>query len=132
MTVQADLTGQGPEAFYREELRAGRFMIQRGVSSGRCVFYPRHAAPGTGEALEWVEASGMGTVYSTTVVRQRPEAGGDYNIAVVELAEGPRTMSQVVDMAPQNVRIGMKVRARIDERDGQPILVFVADEEAGR
>ncbi len=124
--VVAVLSGTGPEATYRGYLRAGRFMIQRGLSSGRHVFYPRTAAPATGEALEWVEASGRGVVYATTVVRQRPEAGGDYNISIVELAEGPRTMSHVVGISPGDVRIGMTVQARIDEQDGEPLLVFVA------
>lgn len=126
-TIIANLSGTGPEAIYREHLRAGRFMIQRGISSGCHAFYPRTAMPATGEKLEWVEASGHGVVYSTTVVRQRPEAGGDYNVSIVELAEGPRTMSHVVGIAPDEVAIGMKVRARIDEPDGAPLLVFVAD-----
>ena len=48
----------GPEADYLAHLRAGRFMIQRSRSTGGRVFYPRVAAPGTGERdLEWVEAS---------------------------------------------------------------------------
>ena len=75
-------TTPGPEAQFRAYLAQGRFMIQRSKSTGAHVFYPRVAAPGTGEAdLEWVEASGEGTVYATTVVRNRPEKGGDYNVA---------------------------------------------------
>ena len=46
-------------------------MLQRCSSSGAFVFYPRVAEPGSGATtLEWVEASGRGTVYSTTVVRR--------------------------------------------------------------
>ncbi len=62
----------GPEAEYRAHLKAGRFMIQRSRSSGRYVFYPRVLIPGTGERdLEWVAASGGGTVYAITVNRTR-------------------------------------------------------------
>jgi uncharacterized protein len=115
----------GPEAQFRAFLRQGRFMIQRSRSTGAYVFYPRVAAPGSGEAdLEWVEASGTGEVYSTTVVRNRPEKGGDYNVALIELAEGPRMMSRVVGIDPAEVKIGMKVRALVDELDGAPQVLF--------
>lgn len=122
----SDTAGPGPEAQFRAFLAEGRFMIQRSRSSGVYVFYPRVAAPVTGERdLEWVEASGNGEVYSTTVVRNRPEKGGDYNVALIDLAEGPRLMSRVIEIAPAEVRIGMKVRARIGELDGAPQVLFV-------
>jgi uncharacterized OB-fold protein len=117
--------GPGPEAVFREHLAQGRFMIQRSASTGKYVFYPRVVAPGTGEAdLEWVEASGEGTVYATTVTRRRPEQGGDYNVALIDLAEGPRMMSRVVGIDPGDVTIGMKVRARVQELNGAPAVVF--------
>lgn len=117
--------GPGPEARFHAYLKEGRFMIQRSASTGAHVFYPRVVAPGTGEAdLEWVEASGAGTVHATTVTRRRPEKGGDYNVALIDLAEGPRMMSRVVGIAPEDVRIGMKVRARIDALNGAPAVVF--------
>lgn len=113
-----------PEAQYQQFLAEGRFMIQRSAGSGRHVFYPRVAEPGTGATdLEWVEASGHGTVYSTSVVRQKPPTP-NYNVALIDLAEGPRMMSRVVGIAPEDVRIGMAVRAKI-ERDGEtPVVVF--------
>jgi hypothetical protein len=121
----SDATTPGPEAQFRAYLDQGRFMIQRSKSTGACVFYPRVAAPGSGAAdLEWVEASGEGVVYSTTVVRNRPEKGGDYNVALIDLAEGPRMMSRVVDIDPADVRIGMKVRARVGDLDGAPQVLF--------
>ena len=115
----------GPDAQFCAFLNQGRFMIQRSKSTGVHVFYPRVAVPGSGESdLEWVEASGAGTVYSTTVVRNRPDKGGDYNVALIELAEGPRMMSRVVGIGPTEVRIGMTVRAVIDELDGAPQVLF--------
>jgi len=117
--------GPGPEEVFRGHLAQGRFMIQRSASTGKYVFYPRVVAPGTGEAdLEWVEASGEGTVYATTVTRRRPEQGGDYNVALIDLAEGPRMMSRVVGIDPGVVTIGMKVRARVRELNGAPAIVF--------
>lgn len=115
----------GPEAQFRAYLEQGRFMIQRSKSTGDYVFYPRVAAPGTGETdLAWVEASGDGVVYATTVVRNRPEKGGDYNVALIDLAEGPRMMSRVVEIEPTAVEIGMKVRAKVGELDGRPQILF--------
>lgn len=117
--------GPGPDAVFEEYLRQGRFMLQRCRRSGRFFFYPRVMAPGTGAVdLEWVEASGRGTVYTTTVVRQRPERGGNYNVALIDLAEGPRMMSRVVGVAPEAVQIDMPVKARIEEIDGMPAVVF--------
>lgn len=105
-------------------LGEGRFMIQRGRASGRYVFYPRVVEPGTGaDDLEWVEASGCGTVYATTVQRGRPPAP-DTNLALVDLAEGPRMLTRVEGIAPDAVRIGMAVKARIEPGDGTPYVVF--------
>lgn len=120
-----------PEAQYRAFLAEGRFMIQRASGSGRHVFYPRVAEPGTGDtALEWVEASGEGTVYASTVVRKRPPTPS-YNVALIDLAEGPRMMSRVVGIEPDAVRIGMAVRARIIDEDGAPLVVFEPADAAG-
>jgi hypothetical protein len=103
-------------------------MIQRSAATGTHVFYPRVAAPGTGETdLDWVPASGLGTVYATTVTRLRPNPDGtpaDYNIAIVALDEGPRMMSRVEGIAPDKVTIGLRVKARIAEVDGAPNILF--------
>ena len=121
-----ELSSLGPDAQFCAFLKQGRFMIQRSKSTGIHVFYPRVAVPGSGESdLEWVEVSGAGKVYSTTVVRNRPDRGGDYNVALIDLAEGPRIMSRVVGIDPTEVKIGMKVRALIDELDGAPQVLFV-------
>jgi uncharacterized OB-fold protein len=113
-----------PDKQFLEFLAQGRFMIQRSRASGRYVFYPRVAEPGTGcTDLEWVEPSGNGTVYSVTIVRQKPPAP-DYNVVLVDLAEGPRLMSRVEGVEPKAVRIGMPVKARIVRENDAPLLVF--------
>ncbi|GLS98629.1 hypothetical protein GCM10007897_00070 [Sphingobium jiangsuense] len=114
-----------PEAEWRAHLAGGRFMIQRSRSTGGHVFYPRVAEPGTGaEDLEWVEASGEGVVHAVTVVRKKDPAD-NYNVVLVDLAEGPRLMSRVDGLPADRVAIGLKVRARIIEEGDTPLLVFV-------
>ena len=116
-----------PERDFHAFLAEGRFMIQRSASSGRHVFYPRLVEPLTGaDDLEWVEASGTGVVYSVTVVRPRPPEV-PYNVVLVDLEEGPRIMSRVDGVAPEDVGIGMPVKARIIEEDGKPLIVFIAN-----
>jgi uncharacterized protein len=114
-----------PEQDYFEHVAAGRFMIQRSRSTGGYVFYPRVAEPGTGATdLDWVEASGRGTVYSTTTIRQKPPTP-NYNLALIDLEEGPRMMSRVDGIAPDEVRIGMAVTAKIVREGDQSLVVFV-------
>lgn len=113
-----------PELDFLKFLEQGSFRIQRSRSSGRHIFYPRVAEPQTGSTdLEWVEASGRGTVYSTTVIRQKPPAP-NYNLALVDLEEGPRMMTRVEGIAPEQVKIGMPVKAKIVREDDRALLVF--------
>ncbi len=114
----------GPEAQWRAALAEGRFLLQRARASGRVFFPPRLAEPGTGDGdLEWIEASGLGTIYSVTVISQRPPTP-PYAVVLVDLDEGARMMSRVEAMEPDAIRIGMRVRARIAQQDGAPLLVF--------
>ena len=115
-----------PEREYFAHLAQGRFMLQRSRTSGAFFFYPRVAEPGTGATdLEWVAPSGLGTIYSSTLVRQRPPAT-DYNVVLVDLDEGPRMMSRVEGASA--VAIGLRVRARVIDEEGTPVVVFVVEE----
>ena len=110
----------GPEAQYRAFLADGRFRIQRSRATGQHVFYPRVAAPGSGADLEWVDASGFGTVYAITVNRAKE---GSYNVALITLDEGPRMMSRIDGI--ETVAIGTRVKARIATvAAGEPVVVF--------
>jgi len=93
-------------------------------------WYPRQFCPLCGSLdTRWHEASGEGTVYSYTVVRRDV---GDYAkstpfvLAYVELAEGPRLISNLVDCDPEQVRIGDPVRAVFAKTEGEAALVWFA------
>jgi uncharacterized OB-fold protein len=93
--------------------------IQRCASCGDFVFYPRPHCPSCLSAdLGWVEVSGHGKVYSYTIVRRamNPAFGADvpYVYAIVELEEGPRLMTNVVNCAIEAVQVGMAVKAVYD------------------
>jgi uncharacterized OB-fold protein len=120
-------SGPGPDAVFAAFLADGRFMLQQCDECKKHVFYPRVLCPHCGSPkLSWQPASGQGTVYSTTVVRRKPEQGGDYNVALVDLHEGPRMMSRVDGISPHEVTIGMAVCAQIvDEPKKGKLLVFV-------
>lgn len=119
----------GADKHYRDQLDLGNFMIQRCQSCSRGIFYPRMICPHCGsDQLEWFTPSGDGVVYSTTVVRRKPEQGGNYNVALVDLAEGPRMMSRVDGIAPEAVSIGMTVSARVVDGEEGKLVVFVAAE----
>lgn len=128
MSSTAANTGTQKQHF--DHLAQGRFLIQRCADCERHVFHPREICPHCGgDALAWVAPGGRATVYSCTTVARKAEAGGDYNVSLLDLDEGVRMMSNVVGMPPDQVRIGMAVQAVIGERDGAPAVLF---EEAQR
>tara|TARA_R110002110_G_scaffold125593_1_gene303771 strand:+ start:4010 stop:4240 length:231 start_codon:yes stop_codon:yes gene_type:complete len=76
-----------------------------------------------------MQASGKGRVHTTTVVRRKPERGGDYNVCMVELEEGVRMMSRVEGIAPDDVVIDMQVSAFVGEAEGDLLVLFKPVEE---
>jgi uncharacterized OB-fold protein len=114
MTTIAPIPDADSRQFWKAA-RQGRLMLPHGVRSGRPHFYPRSVEPGTGDPVEWREASGRGTVYSYTVVRRAPDPSFDpllpYVVALVELDEGPRMLGIVDTDEAASVRIGMAVEA---------------------
>ena len=98
-----------------DALSEHRIRIQYSPSTDAWVFYPRVRAPRTlADDLEWREISGMGTLYSFTVAR-RP-VGPHFAdavpqlLAIVEWDEGPRFSTEMVNVDPADLRIGMRVR----------------------
>jgi uncharacterized OB-fold protein len=95
----------------------GELRVQRCGACGLHHHYPRLRCPHCGSAaLEWVTASGEGTVHSFTVVRQHGippfKEQAPYVVALVDLDEpGARFLAQLPGVAPGSARIGMRVRA---------------------
>ncbi|MEU6642677.1 OB-fold domain-containing protein [Saccharomonospora sp. NPDC046836] len=125
--MEYDFARGGVDAHYFAALADGRFEIPRCEDCTRSHFYPRAVCPYCGSArLVWVLASGEGTIYSTSTVH--PREGDAYNVALVDLSEGPRLMTRIEQIAPEQVRIGSPVRSRIVSEGGDPLLVFVPRE----
>lgn len=121
----------GITARHQAALNQGQFLIQRCGSCHQHVYYPRELCPhcGSGE-LALVAPAGTGTVYSVTTVRRKPEAGGDLNVSLIDLDEGVRLMSRVEGLAPEAVRIGQRVQARVLPREGAGAIVVFDPVEA--
>ncbi len=98
---------------YWEGLAQGELRIQRCKSCARAVFYPRALCPHChSDQLEWIVASGKGTIYTYTVAHQGfgPFAADvPFVIALVELEEGARMMSRILDAPRERVTIGAAV-----------------------
>jgi uncharacterized OB-fold protein len=117
----------GVELFYQDALDHGQFMLQQCDACGAHVFFPREICPHCGGArLTWQTARGAGTVHAVTTVRRKPEAGGDYNVSLIDLDEGVRLMSRVEGVAAAEVRIGLRVYAQVTQQNGHGLLLFRA------
>ena len=103
---------------YWEGLAQGELRIQRCNTCSKAVFYPRSICPHChGDSLSWIVASGKGTLYSYTVAHQGfgPFAADvPFVIAIVELEEGTRMMSRIVDAPRERVIVGAEVRVTFE------------------
>ena len=101
--------------------RRHELQLQRCRSCGRHVFYPRATCPHCfATDLEWRRVSGRGTLHTFTVVHRGPRSFSlptPYVLAIVQLAEGPRLMTNLVGIAadPAQIRIGMPVEVVFDD-----------------
>ncbi len=117
-----------PLASYIDHLKRGELGYQFSPSANQVVFYPRVIAPRTGaDDLEWRVSKGLGTVHATTVVH--PQKGAPYNVCLVDVDEGFRIMSRIEDVAPTQVKIGLRVKFRVhaatDDEDPYPVFTPV-------
>jgi len=105
--------------------REHRLMVQKCSDCSAHQFYPRpFCLACEGESLDWVEVSGSGTIYSKTVVRipVTPDLEPPYALAIVELDEGPRLLSNIDDL---DAEIGDRVTLDWRSRDPlPPVPVF--------
>jgi uncharacterized protein len=109
---------------------AGELRIQRCLDCGKPYFYPRPVCPSCGSVnVEWFTASGDATLYSY-VINHRPAPGFEddapYAIAVVQLAEGPRMMTNIVGVpnTPEDLVLDMPLRVTFEARGDVQLPLF--------
>lgn len=106
---------------YWEAAARGELVYQECPACGHRQLYPRAMCTECAAAPEWRTASGRGTVYTYTVIRQNwaePFRGMlPYVVAMIELDEGPRLMSNVTGCPPEEVTVGMAVEAWFEPVD---------------
>jgi len=104
---------------YWEGLAQGELRIQRCNACSKAVFYPRALCPHCyADQLSWIVASGKGTIYSYTVAHQAfgPFAADvPFVVALIELEEGVRMMSRLLDAPRERVTIGAAVRVTFEK-----------------
>ncbi len=119
------MTASGILAQFQAMLDQGEFRIQRCSTCGKHIYFPREICPHCGaDSPDWVVPTGLGTVYAVTTVRRRADAGGDYNVSLIDLDEGVRLMSRVHVQPPDIVRIGLRVKASVEVTQGLGLVVF--------
>jgi uncharacterized OB-fold protein len=110
--------------------RRGVFLIKRCATCGEPHFYPRPFCPFCWSPdVHWEEASGRAVLYTYSIVRRNDLAPFTdrvpYVAGIVELAEGPRAMTDIVDVALDDVHIGMDLQVTFVEiADGVTVPVF--------
>ena len=110
--------------------RAGRLMLQHCTACDRWSFPVRERCPHCfANKLEWRAASGRGTLYTFAIMHQvmNPGFAGavPYNVSQIDLEEGVRMISNVVGVANDALKIGMKLEAVFEDvGDGVSVPKF--------
>lgn len=110
-----------------EGCREGELRVQRCNDCGTHVFIPQPVCTNCfSEALDWVPTSGRGSVYSYTVVHrpQRPQFKVPYVVAIVLADEGFHLLTNLIDIDPDDVQIGMPVEVEFVERSDAITLPY--------
>ena len=108
-------TSEASEPFW-EATKEKRFLIQRCDACDSTIFYPREVCPQclSSESLSWSESQGNGTIYAASV-QEKPANPFmadrvPYVVALVELDDGIRLMSNVINCAPYDATVGRTVK----------------------
>ena len=113
-----------------EATKERRYLLQWCRRCDAAIYYPREVCPGClGEDLEWRESAGEGDVYTFNVMHKPGSPfmadAVPYVVALVDLREGARVMTNVVGCDPADVRVGMAVSLDWEPlSDGRHLAVF--------
>ena len=104
-------------------VKEGKLMLQYCPETKQFQHYPRPVSVYTGKKnVEWREVSGKGTIYACTVIRI-PGPGLDGRlplcVATVDLDEGVRFIGNVLNCAPEELKIGARVKLAWDKLDDE-------------
>jgi len=115
-----------------ESLKQGKVLATKCKKCGKMYFPP---AADCGECLssdmEWVELSNEATIEAFTHVVVRPLTFQDekpYTVAIGRLKEGVRVLAWLVGFGLPEIKVGMKAKLTVIEKDGNPIYVFTKPE----
>jgi len=105
---------------YWEAAKRHELALQRCQECGYYRYPPGDTCPRClSDSLEWVRASGRGTIYTWTVFHKvyHPAFAKDapYAVAAVELEEGPRLITNLVDCKTEDIEMGMPVEVAFDD-----------------
>lgn len=111
-----------------DEVQKGNFVLQKCQDCGRLQFLPRPVCINCfSRNLGWQQSEGTGTIYSFTEVfvpvrpgprKQVEESGVPIVFAAIDLDEGVRAMSEIVDCRPDEVKIGGRVQVKFEKAPG--------------
>ena len=117
---------------YWEGIAQRELRIQQCNTCSKAVFYPRSICPHChSDTLSWIVASGAGSIYSYTVAHQGFGAFAEdvpFVVAIIELEEGTRMMSRIVDTPYERIVVGAKVQVtfeRVSEDFTLPYFLVV-------
>lgn len=115
---------------YWNAARERRLLIRKCKACATLHFMPRYLCPVCwSDQLEWVESKGGGSVHSYTVIRRAPApafaARVPYVVALIDLDEGPRMITNIIGDDALDVRIGDRVKVTFEDRgDGAMLPQF--------
>jgi len=102
---------------YWTAARQGLLKIKRCTGCSKVHFYPRALCPYCLSDTEWIDASGLGTIYSVTVTRKAGPIA--YALAYVTLDEGVSMLTNIVDCDLDTLRIGDRVKLCFKSADAE-------------
>ncbi len=106
---------------YWEACKRHEFVLPRSKVTNEFFFYPRALSPGEdmSEDIEWAKASGKGKVWTYAIHHMGPtkayKGEPPYIVALVEVEEGVKMMTNIVECDPKDVHIGMDVEVVFDD-----------------
>ncbi len=114
---------------YWMAIKEGRLVLQKCVECDHVDFMPRHICPVCwSDNRTWIDASGTGTIHSFSIVHRSPlpvfRDDCPYVVALIDLTEGPRIMTNIIGESALKVAIGDAVAICFEDRGNLRIPQF--------